>query len=185
MRSVSSATWTSVVPVSPSPWPNLATISCLRSAVTLMRRRKVAEALGSTRAPGADLAGLLDVGGDLLGQGLDRGEELLSAQPLQEVDPQPPAVEVALVVDQVGLDEPPAARLELRAHADVHRGGLPFGQRRVDALVGPHEAGVGHQVRRGVAQLPAPAVAVDDLAPDLEGTPQEDPGVGDLARRQK
>ena len=44
VRSVSSAICTSAVPVSPSPFPNLATSSCLRSAVTLMRRRTVAKA---------------------------------------------------------------------------------------------------------------------------------------------
>src|SRR3954447_24977371 len=108
MRSVSSATCTSVVPVSPSPWPNLATISCLRSAVTLMRRRKLAEDLGSTRVASADLPGLLDVRGDLLGQRLDGGEELLAAQALEEVDVQLLAIEVPLEVDQVGLDQHPA-----------------------------------------------------------------------------
>src|SRR5437588_4005628 len=114
MRSVSRATCTSVVPVSPSPWPKRATSSCLRSAVTVIRPDR--------SKSGADLPGPLDVASDLRHQLLHRGEEPLAAQALDEVDAQLRAVQVALEVDQVGLDQHPAAGLELRAPAGVDRG---------------------------------------------------------------
>ena len=58
---------------------------------------------------------LLDVAMHLRDQVLDAREPPLAAQPLDERDPQRPAVEVAVEVDQVGLDQHPAAGLEGRA----------------------------------------------------------------------
>src|SRR4051812_44813985 len=113
MRSVSRATWTRVLPVSESLAPNWATISLVRSGVrVLMRRRRVA-------ALGRDLAGFDDVPAHLLDQRLDAREAPFAAHPLEELDLQILAVEVALPVDQERLDELVPAGLELRAHADV------------------------------------------------------------------
>src|SRR5437764_15286096 len=113
MRSVSRATCTSVVPVSPSPWPKRATSSCLRSAVTVIRPDR--------SKSGADLPGPLHVAADLRHQLLDRGEQPLAAQALDEVDAKLRAIQVPFEVDQVGLDQHAAPGLELRAHADVDR----------------------------------------------------------------
>src|SRR3712207_8786803 len=44
---------------------------------------------------------------------------LFRSEALEEVEPQLAAVEVALEVEQVGLDEQPAAGLERGPHADV------------------------------------------------------------------
>ena len=63
----------------------------------------------------ADLARLLDVAVHLRDQLVDRVEALLAPHPLQERDPQRLAVEVAVEVDQVGLDQQAAAGLERRA----------------------------------------------------------------------
>src|SRR3954452_2055837 len=106
IRSVSRAICTSAVPVSPSPLPKRATISCLRSAVTLMRRRRVARGVAPSSAGAlADLPGGLDVAPDLLDQLANRAKQPLSSQALEEVDVEILAVEVALEVDEVGLDQ--------------------------------------------------------------------------------
>src|SRR3954454_22876527 len=117
IRWVSSATWTRVLPVSCSFSPNWVMISRLRSAVRLMRERRVA---GSSR----DGPGLVDVRAHLLDEGLDRLEASLAAQALEELEAQRLAVEVAVEVEQEGLDELAAARDEHRAHADVRRRGV-------------------------------------------------------------
>src|SRR5689334_20555224 len=97
IRWVSSATCTRVLPVSCSFAPNWAMISRLRSAVRLMRLRRVA---GSSR----DRPGLRDVRAHLLDERVDRLEALLAAQPLEELEAQRLAVDVAVEVEQVGLD---------------------------------------------------------------------------------
>src|SRR3954454_10091018 len=102
IRCVSSATWTRVLPVSCSFSPNWVTISRLRSAVRLMRERRVAGSSG-------DGPGLVDVRAHLLDERLDRVEAPLAAQALEEFEAQRLAVEVAVEVEQIRLDELPAA----------------------------------------------------------------------------
>src|SRR3954470_14072188 len=81
MRCVSSAICTRVLPVSWAFSPNWATISLLRSWVSVMRQRRVA---GSPR----DRPGLVDVATHLLDERLDRVEALLAAQSLEELQAQ-------------------------------------------------------------------------------------------------
>src|SRR3954454_9822865 len=114
MRCVSSAIWTRVLPVSCSFSPNWETISALRSWVRLMRQRRVA---GSSR----DRPSLVDVPAHLIDERVDRVEALLTAQPLEELEAQRLAVEVAVEVEHEGLDELAPARDEHRPHADVRR----------------------------------------------------------------
>src|SRR5918999_3171039 len=120
IRAVSRAICTSAEPVSPGERPCLETISCFFSTVRVIGGQTVAEgSCGIGAHAGADLASLLDVGPHLLLEGLDRLEALLAPHPLDERHAQRLAVEVALEVDQVGLDEQPSAGLEHRPHADV------------------------------------------------------------------
>src|SRR5512132_452830 len=117
MRSVSSATWTSVLPVSFSPLPKRAISSRFRWRVTVMPAARVAAS--AVRA--GDVAGPLDVAAHLLDERLDAVEAPLAAQPLEEVEPQVLAVQIGLDVDDVGLDQHPAPGVESRPHADVDR----------------------------------------------------------------
>src|SRR4030081_2179810 len=99
MRSVSSATCTSVFPVSVGLSPNRSVSSRLRSWVI---------AIGLVRLAGrlpAQLARLLDVQAHLLDQRLRRVEPALAPQPREEVDAELAAVQVLVGVEQVGLDE--------------------------------------------------------------------------------
>ena len=136
MRSVSSAIWTLVLPVSRSPAPNCSAISRLRSLVMLHRRDGSRPPLRGQRArrppslPAAasapaprQLARALDVAAHLLHQRGGVGEAPLAAQPREEVQAQLAAVEVAVEVEDVGLDQLAAAGVEGRAHADADRGG--------------------------------------------------------------
>src|SRR5215204_6224289 len=107
MRSVSSATWTSVLPVSFSPLPNCAISSRFRSWVTVMPAARLA---ASTRRSG-DGAGALDVHGHLLHERFHAAEAPLAAEPLEEVEAQVLPVQVGLHVDDVGLDEHAAPRV--------------------------------------------------------------------------
>src|SRR4051794_8183649 len=179
IRWVSSATWTRVLPVSCSFSPNWETISCLRSAVRLMRQRRVAGSPG-------DGSGLVDVRAHLLDERLDRVEALLAAQALEELEAQRLAVQVAVEVEQEGLDELAAAGHEHRPHADVRgrRVGLARRGRRPARVhaVARRDVAVGReQVRRREAELPAALVAVDDLADDRERRAEQRVGVLDRA----
>src|SRR3954470_14306575 len=98
---------------------------------------------------------LLDVAADLGDQLVDRRKQALTAQPSEEVDSQLLAVEIPLEVDEVGLDQHSAAGLELRSHPDVDRRGVAVGDTAVDALVGPDQALVGHEVGGGKAEVAA------------------------------
>src|SRR3954466_7634618 len=179
MRCVSSATWTRVLPVSCSFSPNWETISCLRSAVRLMRQRRVAGSPG-------DGAGLVDVRAHLLDERLDRVEALLAAQALEELEAQRLAVEVAVEVEQEGPDELAAAGLENRppAHVSRPRGGAARRDRRpagVDAVPGRDVAVLRQEVRGREAELAAALVAVDDLADHRERRAEQRVGVLDRA----
>src|SRR3954453_4122131 len=114
MRWVSRAIWTRVLPVSSAFSPNCATISALRSWVSVMRQRRVA---GASR----DGPSLVDVPAHLVDERVDRVEALLAAQPLEELEPQRLAVEVAVEVEQERLDELAAAGDEHPPNAHVRR----------------------------------------------------------------
>src|SRR6185503_19850239 len=177
MRSVSSATWTRVLPVSVSLEPKRVTISRVFSGErVLMRRPRVAGAgcspAGGSGRRGGDRAGTFDVAPHLLDEPVDAVEAALAAQPLEELEAQRLVVEIALEVQQIGLDQLAAAALEHRAHADVHR-------RRPLAVRGEGTAGVyavprravplaRYEVRRREAERPAALVAVLDGAVDGE-----------------
>src|SRR5829696_2181002 len=145
MRAVSRATWTSVDPVSLSPLPWRATISCFCSTVSVMRRAKLAAL--HLAGCGTDLAGLIHVAAHLGDQVVDRLEPLLAPQPLQEGDTQRLAVQITVEIQQVGLDQQPAAGLERGPHADVDRGRVAVGPARVDAVPGDGQPVVGDEVR--------------------------------------
>src|SRR6185436_19106965 len=159
IRWVSSAIWTRVLPVSSAFSPNWATISALRSWVSVMRQRRVA---GSPR----QRPGLVDVAVHLLDERLDRLEALLAAQPLEELEPQRLPVQVAVEVEQERLDQLAAARDEHRSNADVRRRRVGLARRgrraaRVHPVAGRHVAVGGQQVGRREAELAAALVAVD------------------------
>src|SRR5829696_8962396 len=122
MRAVSRATWTSVDPVSASPLPWRATISCFCSTVRVIRRAKVAEVRWRNSASGggrADLTRLVHVAPHLRDELVDRLEAPLAAQALEERDPQRLPVEIAVEVQKVGLDQQAATGLERGTDADV------------------------------------------------------------------
>src|SRR3954451_25443284 len=169
MRAVSRATWTSVDPVSLSPLPWRATISCFCSTVSVMRRAKLA----ALARRGTDFAGLIDVPAHLGDELVDRVEALLAPQPLEEGDPQGLTVEIAVEIEQVGLDQQAAPGLEGRAHADADRRRVAVGPAGVDAMAGNGDPVVWHQVGGRHAQRAAAFVAVDDLALEQEGAAQE------------
>src|SRR5579884_1336991 len=102
MRSVMSATWTSVRPVSPSAWPNFWTSSCFRSWVSVIRRARVA---GPGFGPLLLRAQLADPFHVLLHLGHQRGHGVkppLAPQAGQEVQPDGLAVEVHISIQHVG-----------------------------------------------------------------------------------
>src|SRR5581483_3404493 len=164
MRSVSSATWTSAGPVSPSERPNLPISSCFFSFVSDMRW-----ASGTSEAS-TEPARLLRVAAHLRDQVLDARKAPLAAKAGDERDAQALAVEVAVEVEQVGLDEEPAAGLEGRAHADVHGGRLAVGEGRVHPVPRADEVVRRDDVGRREAQAAAAAVARDHLALEQEGS---------------
>src|SRR4051812_40552211 len=118
----------------------------------------------------------------LLDERLHGLETPLAAQALYEGDPERLAVEIAVEVDQVRLDQQAAASLELRPDAHVHRGATSVGPRRVDAMARVHEALVGYQVRRGKSQLAPALVAVCHLALDDERAAEHARGLLDVPR---
>src|SRR4051794_35474746 len=122
MRSVSSATWTSADPVSPSARPYLPISSCFCSLVKDMAEKPSVCGsrgipCGRLRRPYMLLSGLKpltdksctevsrlgDVAVHLRDQLLGAGEPLLAPQPGDERDPQHLAVEIRVEVDQVRL----------------------------------------------------------------------------------
>src|ERR1700732_3720291 len=106
MRSVSSAIWTSVLPVSAALAPNRSTSSRFFSRVRLMRPLRLA----ARRPLPALLAGLAHVAVHLLDQRLHRVESPLAPQPVEELDPEPVAVEIEVTVQHVGLDQDGSSR---------------------------------------------------------------------------
>src|SRR5829696_9151640 len=172
MRAVSSATWTSVEPVSSPPWPCLATMSRLFSAVSVIRTRN-----RSSR----DLTRIGHIEVHLLHQRLDRVEASLPPQALHESDPELLPVEVAVEVDEVRFDEQSPPRLEGRPHPHVHGRRVPARRRGVDAVARADQAVVRDEVRRGHPQLAAAPVAAHHLALEEERPAEELGGLGHLA----
>src|SRR3954454_25078032 len=136
MRAVSRATWTSVEPVSPSERPYLPISSCFFSWVRLMRAARIAIAQSRHAEVGTELARRLHVAAHLRDQILHALEALLAAQAADERNPQRVAVEIGVVIDQVGLHEQAAPGLEGGSHPHVHRGGEAIGKGGVDAVPG-------------------------------------------------
>ena len=88
-----------------------------------MRRRTVANGRARPRGWRAQISRVCcDVAVHLLDERLDGREAPLAAQALRGSPGAAPAVEVAVEVEQVGLDQHAAAGLERRAHADVDGG---------------------------------------------------------------
>src|SRR3954467_4176660 len=124
IRSVSRAIWTSAEPVSPSARPNLPISSFFFSLVRLISKKEPCSWRRSRPLEAStDALRVLDIEAHLGDQLLDAGEALLAAQALDEGNPQVGAVEIALEVDQVGLDQHAPPALEGRSHADVDGGG--------------------------------------------------------------
>src|SRR3954468_18412537 len=134
MRSVSSATWTSADPVSPSVRPYLPISSAFFSAVRVIlgvlakkRRDPESRPLEGSTGPTAELGALerlcrgyglgqnhlriRDIQLHLRDQILDSTEALLPPQARHEGHPQLLPVEVFVAVDHVGLDQHAPARL--------------------------------------------------------------------------
>ena len=179
MRSVSSAIWTLVLPVSCSPAPNCAAISRLRSVVIAAiaghgsRRRRADGADGASSAASrrGDLARALHVAVHLLDQRAAASSKRRSPRRrARKSQAQLAAVEVAVEVEDVGLDQLAAAGLEGRAHADAdgRRASTRRAEARVDAVPGAHERLVGDEVGGREAELAPALVAVHDLAAQLE-----------------
>src|SRR3954469_8384218 len=120
MRSVSSATWTSAEPVSPSDRPYLPISSSFLSLVRPISVKTPQPSLRPFEAS-TQVSGLGHVAVHLRDQLLGARKSLLAAEPGDECDPQHLAVEVRVEVDQVRLDEYAAAGLERRPDAHVHR----------------------------------------------------------------
>src|SRR3954469_2747646 len=114
-----------------------------------------------------------DIPPHLLDQIVDRREAPLAAQALDELDRELLAVEIALPVDEVGLDQLVAAGLELGPHADVDGRRHPVGPCRVHPVAGNHVALRRHEVGGWEAQLAPALVAVDDLAAHGERVAQQ------------
>src|SRR6202161_419965 len=117
----------------------------------------------------------------LLDQRLGRREAPLAAQTPNNPQARRLAVEVAVEVEQVGLDQLAAPGLERRAHADADRGRAPVGEARVDAVARTDERVIGHEVGRRKAERAPALVAVDDLAAELEGRAEQLIGLAQLA----
>ncbi len=145
MRSVSSATWTLVLPVSCSLAPNFAAISRLRSVViAAMARhgsrpralnqahRRPLSGIGDSSCPPrehrcGDLARALHVAVHLLDSAVGVSKRRSPRRRARKSRRSALPVEVAVEVEQVGLDQLAAAGLEGRAHADADRRGRAVG----------------------------------------------------------
>src|ERR1700740_246199 len=170
MRSVSSATWTLVEPVSRSPEPNFAAISRLRSLViAAIGADTLADPRRPSRASRAEqFARALHVSLHLRRQRGGAVEAALAAKALHELEAQIRAGEVAVEVQQEGLDQFAAAGLKSGPHADADRGRAVVGQARIHAVARARVRLVGDQVGGREAERAAALVAALDLAAELK-----------------
>src|SRR5918994_1643804 len=124
--------------------------------------------------------GRLDVARDLVDQLLLALEHLLVPQPFPQLDDQPPAVQVALEVEQVRLD-PALLTAVVRVRPDRDR--RPMVQRGagVDPVPGHEHGRVDAEVRGRVAERAAPLVARNDEAVELGRAPEQARRLADLA----
>src|SRR5438128_4815137 len=187
MRSVSSAIWTFVEPVSFSFAPNRAAISRLRSlAIAVIGAERLADSrLPSVRVHGDQLARALDVAAHLLDERVGGVEAPLAAQSRKEVQAQLAAVQVALEVEQVGLDQLAAAGLEGGTDADAHGRRPPAGQTRVHAVPGTCVGLLGNQVGGGKAERAPAVVAPRHLAAEPKRRPQQAACLGHVPSQQQ
>src|SRR6185312_15771698 len=118
---------------------------------------------------GTDPARVLDVGVHLFDQRIDVVEGELRAQSLDEGDAQRLAVEVAVEVDQEGLDQDPEVGVEGGPGADVDRRRMAVGEGGVDPVPRGDEALVGDEVGGRETQRSAALVAFHDFALDHVG----------------
>src|SRR5688572_17968572 len=125
----------------------------------------------------------LDVAGDLVDERLLALECPLVAQPLPQLDDQPPAVQIALEIEQVRLD-PAFLAAVVRVRADRDRGAVAERVARVDPVPRDEHGGVDGEVRGREAQRAAALIAGHDDAVDLRWTPEETRRLPDLARLQ-
>src|SRR5207244_1743832 len=80
---------------------------------------------GPLQTVGEDVPGEGDVGPELRGELVETGEALLGTEPLDEIDSQYLAVEVAFEVEQMGFQQRSAVGpIDRRSHADVHGGAV-------------------------------------------------------------
>src|SRR5439155_26063539 len=107
-------------------------------------------------------------------------EAPLPAQPLQKVEAQLLAVQVAVEVEQVGLDQLAAPGLESGPHADAdgcRRGGVErrgaAGHAGVYAVAGTGERLVGNEVGGREAEFAPARIAAHDLPRQLERHAQQ------------
>jgi hypothetical protein len=115
----------------------------------------------------------LDIAMHLRDQLLDAAESLLAAQPRDELNGQPLAVQVALEVEHVGLDQRVQGGTERRPHADVHSCQVLTDAAGVNPVSRTREFRVGNQVGGREAELTAALVAGYDLAADPEARSQQ------------
>src|SRR5438105_11599527 len=187
VRSVSSAIWTFVEPVSCSFAPNLAAISRLRSLViAVIGAERLADSrLPSTRVHGDQLARSLDVVVHLLDDRVGGVKAPLATQSRKEVQAQLAAVQVALEVEQVGLDQLAAAGLEGGTDADAHGRRPPVGQTRVHAVAGTCVRLLGNQVGGGKAEPALAFVPPRHLAAEPKRRPQQTACLGHVPGQQQ
>ena len=170
MRSVSSATWTRVFPVSWALAPNCSVSSALFSWVRVMRvsASRVAAPARLPRRRDRDRRARRRRA-HLLDEGVDGGKRRSPRSRLEEADASLRRRDRP-EVEQIRLDQLAAAGQELRAHADVDGGrdgavaGAGRRRRRGRARRSPRAGQVGGRV----AELAPALVAVDDLAGDRE-----------------
>src|SRR5581483_11021913 len=103
------------------------------------------------------------------------------AEPLPELDDEPPPVEVAAEVQQEGLD-PALGPAVVRVDADRDGGPVPAGGPGVDPERGHEQARVRPEVGRREAERPSARVPRDDGALDLDRPPEQGRGSPDVAR---
>ena len=108
-----------------------------------------------------------DVPRDLLDERFLRLEDGLVAQPFPELDHEPLAVEVAFVLEEVGLD-PSLAAAVVWIRSDRDRGSVPTRRARVDPVLRASEVRLESEVCRRVSKGPAALIPRDDDSVQLE-----------------
>ena len=108
-----------------------------------------------------------DVARDLLDKGFLRLEDGLVAQPFPELDHEPLAVEVAFVLEEVGLD-PSLAATVMGIRSDRDGGSVPTRGARVNPVPRACEVRLESEVCRRVSEGPAALISRHDNSVQLE-----------------